>query len=117
MQALPDGLTGHAEHVVTKDLAPSHISRVVLSTPSMINLIELTCHDAVRPYLEAGETTVGTHVCVSHAAAAVEGELVSFDVVLTEVDRRRLEFSARVTCGDRVLSDGTHQRFVVRDEA
>jgi len=36
---------------------------------------------------------------------------VSFE--LTEIDRRRLTFETRVTCGDRVLSEGTHQRAVI----
>ncbi|MGH9135062.1 MAG: thioesterase family protein, partial [Ilumatobacteraceae bacterium] len=57
--------------------------------------------------------TVGTHVCVSHAASAAAGEDVVVTCELTEVDRRRLEFTTRVTSSDKVLSEGTHQRFVV----
>ena len=111
------GLTGHAEHVVTPELSPPHLSRVVLSTPNVVLLMEMACLEAVLPHLDEGEVTVGTHVCVSHAAAAVEGDVVSFDVELVEVDRRRLEWTSRVTVGDRVVSEGTHQRFVVRDIA
>lgn len=114
--SLQAGITGHAEHVVTPDLSPDHLARVVLSTPNMVRLIEMACLEAVQPHLDEGEATVGTHVCVSHQAAATEGEVVSFDIELTEVDRRRLEFATRVTVGDRVVSEGTHQRFVIRNE-
>lgn len=113
--SLTAGIRGSSEHVVTPDLSPPHLSRVVLSTPDMVRLIEVTCHEAVVPHLDEGEVTVGTHVCVSHAAAATEDEVVAVDVELVDVDRRRLEFTTRVTVGERVVSEGTHQRFVVRD--
>jgi len=114
-ETLLPGITAHDERVVTPELSPPHLSRVVLSTPDMVRLIEVTCDEAVVPHLDEGEVTVGTHVCVSHCAAATEGEVVAFDVELVEVDRWRLEFTSRVTVGDRVVSEGTHQRFVVRD--
>ena len=111
--ALTEGLTGNATYTVTADMSPPHLPVVVLSTPSMIQLIEGTCLAAVQPRLGATETTVGTHVCISHEAKASEGEEVEVSFTLTEVDRRRLTFETTVTCGDRVLSKGTHQRAVI----
>ena len=46
--------------------------------------------------------------------SCLAGESVDIAIEVTEVDRRRIEFATRVTCGDRVVSEGTHQRFVVR---
>jgi fluoroacetyl-CoA thioesterase len=113
-ESLAAGLTAHATISVTPDMSPPHLPVLVLSTPTMVRLIEETCLDSVQPLLDEGETTVGTHVNVSHSAKVEAGEAVDIDVELTEVDRRRLEFRTRVTCGERVVSEGTHQRFVVR---
>ena len=95
------------------DMSPPHLPTVVLSTPAMIQLIEETCLQHVQEHLDENETTVGTHVCVSHAAAAGEGEEVTVSFRLSKIERRRLSFDTTVTCGDRVLSEGTHQRAVI----
>jgi predicted thioesterase len=111
---LTTGIRGHARHLVTEDMAPAHLPAKVLSTPSMIGLIEGTCLAAAQEHLDDGETTVGIHVCVSHAASVPAGEAIDIECELTELDRRRLVFTTTVTAGDTVVSEGTHQRFVVR---
>jgi fluoroacetyl-CoA thioesterase len=111
---LTTGVRGHSHHVVDAAMSPQHLPSKVLSTPSMIGLIEQTCLTTVQEHLEEGETTVGIHVCVSHSASVSAGETIDITCALTEIDRRRLVFETRVTSGDRVVSEGTHQRFVVR---
>lgn len=111
--ALEVGMTGSTTYTVTDDMSPPHLPRKVLSTPAMIQLIEATCLQAVQPLLGETETTVGTHVCVSHEAAAASGESVDVSFELSEIDRRRLVFTTTVSAGDKTLSRGTHQRFVV----
>jgi len=112
-ETLIEGLEGSASHTVTAEMSPPHLPMVVLSTPDMIRLIEATCLTGISEHLDEAETTVGTHVCVSHAAAAGDGEVVNISYRLKEIDRRRLTFETRVTCDDRVLSEGTHQRAVI----
>jgi fluoroacetyl-CoA thioesterase len=114
LESLQAGITGNATIVVTPEMSPPHLPEKVLSTPTMVRLIEETCLENVQPHLEANETTVGTHVNFSHSAKVVAGESVDIAIEVTEVDRRRIEFATKVTCGDRVVSEGTHQRFVVR---
>ena len=108
------GLAGSATYAVTEDMSPPHLPTKVLSTPSMIQLIEVTCLRAAQEHLDEGETTVGTHVCVSHSAAVGAGDSVEVTFELTEIDRRRLVFSTKVTAGDKLVSAGTHERFVVK---
>ena len=107
------GFSGSATYTVTDDMSPAHLPRKVLSTPSMIQLIEATCLQAIQPLLGENETTVGVHVCVSHEAAAASGQEVEVGFEIEEIDRRRLVFRTTVTSGDDTLSQGTHQRFVV----
>jgi len=85
----------------------------VLSTPSMIQLMEMTCHEALAPYLDAGEGSVGTMVHVWHRAAAKTGEAVIVRCTLKERDRRKVLLEVSVDCGARRIGDGTHERFIV----
>jgi len=111
--SLVPGLEFEARYVVTKEMAPSHLPTVVLSTPYMIGLIERTCLRGVAPHLDDGEVTVGTHVCVSHRGAAYEGEEVVVRSRLTGVKGRRLTFEVEVQAPRGRISDGTHERAAV----
>lgn len=112
-ETLTPGLTATDTYTVTDDMSPPHLPTKVLSTPDMIRLIEATCLTTAQEHLDEGETTVGIHVCVSHSAAAASGQEIEVRCEMTDRDRKRLEFTTSVTCGDAVVSEGTHQRFVV----
>lgn len=85
----------------------------VLSTPYMIALMEGASMNAVQDQLEEGQTTVGTKICVSHLASANIGDEVRTEAELIAIDRRRLTFNVRSYCGDTLLGEGTHDRFVI----
>ncbi|MCC6436438.1 MAG: thioesterase family protein [Acidimicrobiales bacterium] len=110
---LATGLETSAEHLVTDDMSPPHLPMKVLSTPSMIGLMERTCLESVIAHLDEGESTVGTHVCVSHVAAAASGETVTVTARLAEINKRRLTFEVKAMAGDKLLGEGTHQRAVI----
>ena len=114
-ESLVVGITHEATYEVTKDMSPPHLPAAVLSTPSMIGMIEGTCFQAMAPHLEASETSVGAHVCVSHEAAVPAGESITIAVRLAEIVKRRLTFDTTVTAtaDGRIVSRGTHQRAVI----
>ena len=85
----------------------------VLSTPSMIGLIEGTCLQCAQPHLDGAETTVGTHVNVSHAGPAHAGEEITIKVKLAEINKRRLLFDIEVRSPRGPIRTGTHERAVV----
>jgi fluoroacetyl-CoA thioesterase len=108
------GVTHTLREQVRAELSPPHLApTVVPSTPSMILLMEMASLQAAQPHLDANETTVGTHVNVSHRSAARDGETVTVTSELTDVDRRRLTFAVCVSVGDRIIGEGTHQRAVI----
>jgi fluoroacetyl-CoA thioesterase len=111
--SLAAGITNEARHTVTTAMSPGHLPVVVLSTPSMIGLIEGTCLAAAAPHLDDTETTVGTHVCVSHARAVNEGEEFVIRCRLASVEKRRLNFEVEVDGPAGAVSRGTHQRAVI----
>ena len=109
------GLIHHKTVVTTPDMGVGHLGpgHSVLSTPSMIGLMELTCLDCAQPHLDADEQTVGTMVHIWHRAAAQIGATIELDVKLVERDRRRLLFEVKCTAGDKLIGEGTHERFVL----
>lgn len=88
----------------------------VFSTPSMIAFMEKASMELVKPYLNEGETTVGTKVDVCHLQASLEGEIVTIISELTMIDRRRLIFNVQAYCNDIKIGEGIHERFVVNNE-
>ncbi|MGH8975621.1 MAG: thioesterase family protein [Acidimicrobiia bacterium] len=110
---LTAGIEHEATFTVTREMSPPHLPVVVLATPIMVGLIEDTCLKSVAAHLDDGETTVGTHVCVSHTGAAREGEDVRVTSRLAKVERRRLTFEVEVHAPAGRISDGTHERAVI----
>lgn len=86
----------------------------VLATPAMVAMMENAAMTAVAPHLDAGTTTVGTKIDISHVKATPLGRAVSATATLATVDGRRLDFrvEARDDAGE-LLGEGTHTRVIV----
>lgn len=85
----------------------------VLATPVMIMVMENAALNAVRPYLEPGESAVGTAVDIRHLAATPAGRLVAGTAEVTKIDGRRIEFAVAARDGDKEIGAGTHRRAVI----
>ncbi len=85
----------------------------VLSTPRLISYMERTAHEAILPFLPAGQTSVGALVNIRHLAATPVGMEARFRAELLEVDNRRLRF--KVEAWDQVdkIGEGEHERFII----
>lgn len=86
----------------------------VFATGYMIGLIEWTCMQLINPHLDwPTEQTVGTDVKLSHTAATPPGMIVTVKVKLEQVDGRKLIFSVLADDGVDIISQGTHERFII----
>ncbi len=85
----------------------------VFATPAMVALIEETAWRSVAPYLEEGQSTVGTKLDIEHVSPTPVGMAVKCETELTEVDGRRLKFNANVYDETGLIGMGTHERFIV----
>ncbi len=89
----------------------------VFATGFMVGFLEWACIKCVNPHIDWPiEQTVGTHVNVSHLAATPPGFEVTATVELIEVDGKRLVFSVEAHDGVDIISNGTHERFVINKE-
>jgi predicted thioesterase len=119
MAQIPIGARGERRLLVTNDVAINFLgteSARVLGTPHLIGGLEITARDLVKPHLEAGFDTVGTHVDVHHLAATPMGFSVVFHAEVTGVEDRRVRFRVWAEDEKERIAEGTHERFVVNVE-
>jgi predicted thioesterase len=112
---LQPGLTAEITTVVDDSLVVKHMGGDgVLSTPSMISLMERAGIQAVQPVLPEGFTTVGFEVHVKHFAPTPKGKKVTVRAELLEIDGRKLRFKVDAHDEEKKVGDGTHRRAVVQ---
>ncbi len=86
----------------------------VLATGFMVGLFEWACIRAINPYLDwPNEQTVGTDVKLSHIAATPPGLTVTVKGTLDKVEGRKLVFSLIGHDGLDVISQGSHERYII----
>lgn len=89
----------------------------VFATGFLVGLLEWACIRAINPHLDwPQEQTVGTHINVSHEAATPPGLRVSVEVELIAIEGKRLTFKVKAHDGVDLISQGTHERFVINRE-
>ena len=117
MRSIPVGAKGtYALRVM-----PAHLANQfkdvslpkVFATPMMVTAMENAALNAVRDYLDPGESCVGTLVNVRHLAATPVGHRVTAEAVVTKIDGRRIEFTVSARDEIEEIGNGTHERMVV----
>ena len=117
MQSIPVGAKGSFTLVVTPDLLANRFKDAtlppILATPVMIMIMENAALNAIKPFLDAGESALGTRVDVRHLAATPAGRRVTGEAEVTRVDGRRIEFRIQATDETEEIGVGTHERMVI----
>jgi fluoroacetyl-CoA thioesterase len=117
MRAIPLGAKGsftlrvRPEHLASRFKDPMLPN--VLATPVMVLAMENAALDAVRGFLEPGESAVGTGVDVRHLAATPLGHEVRAEAEVTKVDGRHIAFNVSARDEAEEIGRGTHHRMVV----
>ena len=82
----------------------------VLATPVYLDHGK---HRAIRQFLDAGESAVGTAVDVQHFAATPFRPLGVRDGRGNHVEGKRVDFTVSASDGIEEIGSGTHQRIVI----
>ena len=117
MKPIPLGTTGTA----TLRVRPEHLANrfkdamlpQVFATPVMILVMENAALNAIKPFLEAGESAVGIAVDVKHLAATPLGHDVRATAEVTGVDGKRIDFKVSARDNKEEIGRGSHQRIVI----
>jgi fluoroacetyl-CoA thioesterase len=89
----------------------------VFATGYMVGLLEWACIELLRPHINwPDEQTLGTHVNFSHEAPTLPGMTVTVDVTLVTIEGRKLSFSVKAHDGIDIISTGTHERVIIKQE-
>jgi fluoroacetyl-CoA thioesterase len=117
MRPIPPGTKG----TFTLHVQPEHLANQfkdamlpqVLATPVMVLMMENAALNAIRPYLEPGESAVGTEINVRHLAATPVGHTARADAEVIKVEGKRIEFKVSARDELEEIGSGTHQRTVI----
>ena len=85
----------------------------VLSTPHMIGWMEAAGFEALLPFCEGDEVSVGTAIDVIHRAPTGIGVAVKCEAVLESINGRFLTFRVSAHNGNEVIGHGTIGRAIV----
>jgi predicted thioesterase len=113
---IPIGVVGEAEEIVERrhTLAAHHQELPpVYSTPDMIRLMETASFQALQPFCEDGEITVGISIHVEHRAATGIGMRVHARAKLESFDGRFYTMRVTTDYGSQEIGRGTVGRAVV----
>jgi predicted thioesterase len=114
---LASGLKRKQDFTVSPEMGVKHFGAgvlQVLSTPSMIGLMEQTCLELLTPYMDEGEQSVGFHVDVKHLAPTKIGQTVAVTASLLEIKDKKFRFAVEATNDQGVkIGAGTHRRALI----
>src|SRR5690242_17597068 len=116
MKPVPPSVRGETEHKVTfEDTLTYHDPQLppVFSTPHMIGMMEVAAFQALQPYCEGDEITVGTAIDIEHRAPVAVGAHIKAEAVLESFDGRFYTLRVTAQSDDREISHGTVKRAVV----
>jgi fluoroacetyl-CoA thioesterase len=85
----------------------------VLSTPHMIGWMEAAGFEALLPFCEGDEVSVGTAINVNHRAPTGIGGTVRCEAVLESITGRFHTFRVIAQNGAQVIGEGTIGRAIV----
>lgn len=117
MKPIPNGTQGQyvlrVESAYLANTFKDSILPPVFSTPYLILIMENAALNAIKQYLEAGESAVGTRVEVQHLVATPVGREVVGHAEVTGTEGRRIFFRVWAMDGKELIGCGTHERTVV----
>jgi fluoroacetyl-CoA thioesterase len=113
---IPPGICGQAEETVEHRHTLSYHNASlppIYSTPNMIGLMEWAAANAMLPFLDEGEISVGTAINIEHRAPTAIGARVKTEAVLESSDGRFLVFRVTAHNGKAEIGRGTVTRTIV----
>lgn len=113
MDTLKVGMKNTLEWTVTEQYTTARGEFKVFSTPSMVLLAEMACHQLAAPHLPPHQGQVGINVSIRHMAATPLGKKVRAEATLTGIDRRKLAFDVKIYDDVEQVGEATHERFVI----
>ncbi|TYB31250.1 MAG: hypothetical protein FXF47_05295 [Candidatus Mcinerneyibacterium aminivorans] len=106
------------EYVIDENLTTDHIGIKVLSTPSMIALIEKSSNEFIQKFLDNKHTTVGTFIEFTHEKPLLENDRIIIKGKITTIEGGKIQLDIKVVKkkNKTIISRGKHHRHVVNKD-
>jgi len=85
----------------------------VLSTPNLIGILERTARQAIAPFLESDERSVGVEIDLKHLAPSPLGAKVTATARVIGASGRFVDFQIEARDEHELIVRGVHKRAVV----
>ncbi|HEV7599835.1 MAG TPA: thioesterase family protein [Bradyrhizobium sp.] len=117
MRQVPLGVKG----TFTLRVLPEHLASQikdailppVLATPVMVLVMETAALNAIRPFLDFGESAVGISINVRHLAATPVGHDICAEAEVIDIKGKRIEFKVSARDETEEIGKGIHERMVI----
>lgn len=110
-------------HITVTKVSAEHLAAAVgsgdlpvLATPAMVAWMENAAMKCALPLLSEGESTVGSHISVSHLKPTAPGEEVCATATLVQRDGRKLVFHVEAADSKGRIGEGEHIRYIINKE-
>ncbi len=113
---VPIGVRGQAEFTVKHEHTLNYHNKAlppIFSTPNMIGLMEWAADNAMLPFCDEGEISVGTAINIEHRAPTTVGARVRTEAVLESSNGRFYIFRVTAHNGVEEIGRGTVTRTFV----
>lgn len=86
----------------------------VLSTPNLIAILERTARQAIAPFLDADERSVGVEIELRHLTPSPLGAKITATARVIGASRRFVDFQIEARDQHELIVRGVHKRAVIR---
>ena len=114
------GITGEHRFAVSQEHTITFATDgmpAVLSTPNLIALMERTAREAISPFLEQDERSVGVEIELRHLSPTPLGAQVAVTPRVIGVTGRFVDFQVEARDAQELIARGVHKRAVIRTSA
>ena len=119
VKRLEEGMVSRSEFETDSTMAADRFherSPVVLSTASLIGIMQAACAEAMAPFLADDEMVVSVRVEMSHFGAVPAGTRLFLQTEITDISGRQVRFRVEASDGRQTIASGKNDMFIIDRE-
>lgn len=116
VKRLEKGMVSRREFETDASMAADRFherSPVVLSTASLIGIMQTACAEVMSPFLAADEMVVSVRVEISHFGAVPAGTRLSLQTEIADISGRQVSFKVEASDGRQTIASGKNDMFII----
>lgn len=88
----------------------------VISTPSIVGIMQSTCADLMAPFLDSDEMVVSVNIELSHIASAPIGSTITVRAEIDKIREREIVFKTEAFDESEKIAYGYNDMFIIDRE-